>query len=165
MKKLCLFRHAKSTYGSLGTDDLDRPLHDVGSINAPMMADVLLNQHQFKADLIVSSHAKRALETAKLISEKLKLDENNILINENLYEAGVEDILNEIQLFDKKYETILLVGHNPGLTLLANFLTNEHINNLVTCGMVGIEFETNEWKNLAEADNKILFIDDPKNHQ
>src|SRR6056297_2288736 len=122
MKKLCLFRHAKSTYASLGTDDIDRPLHEVGFVNAPMMAEVLTKQHKFKPDLIVSSNAKRAHETSKLFAEAIGYDETKILVEDRLYEAGVEDLLSEIQLLNDKYKSVLLIGHNPGLTLLATFL-------------------------------------------
>lgn len=165
MKKLCLFRHAKSTYASLGTDDIDRPLHEVGFTNAPMMGEIITKEHKFKPDLIVTSNAKRALETSKLVAEAIGYDEGNIQVEDKLYEAGVEDLISEIQLLDEKYKSVLLIGHNPGLTLLATFLTDQHVNNLATCGSIAVEFDTKTWGNIAEANTKILFIDEPKNHQ
>jgi len=165
MKKLCLFRHAKSTYASLGTDDVDRPLHEVGFINAPMMGHVITEQHKFKPDLILTSNAKRALQTSKLVAEAIGYDEKKIQIEDKLYEAGVEALLNQIQLIEEKYKSVLLIGHNPGLTLLANFLTDQHIGNLATCGSIAIEFNTKTWDNITDAENKILFTDEPKNHQ
>lgn len=166
MKKLCLFRHAKSTYGTIGTEDLDRPLHqEVGLKDTLLMGNILKNNYKFKPDLILASYAKRTQLTAEFLCEPLGYNKEKVQIEKNLYEAGVEDLLQEIKLIDNKVKNLLIVGHNPGLTLLANFLVDTHVNNLVTCGTVAIEFETSTWENINVAKSKLLFIDEPKNHQ
>ena len=78
--------------------------------------------HRFKPDLILTSNAKRALETSKLVAEAIGLNEKKIQIEERLYEAGVETLISEIQLLDKKYKSVLLIGHNPGLTFFVSIL-------------------------------------------
>lgn len=165
MKKLCLFRHAKSTYGTLGTEDLMRPLHPMGLIDAPKMANILKNTYKFKPDLILASYAQRALLTAQALCDALGYNKEKIRIEKSLYEAGVEDLLEDIKLVDNKTKNLLIVGHNPGLTLLANFLVDTHVTNLPTCGVVAIEFDTNSWENISAAASKLLFFDEPKNHQ
>lgn len=165
MKKLCLFRHAKSTYGALGTEDLDRPLHPVGLQDAPLMANILKSSYKFKPDLILTSHAQRTLLTAESICAALGYNKEKIRVEKSLYEAGVEDLLEDIKLIDSKVKNLLIVGHNPGLTLLANFLVDTHVTNLPTCGVVAIEFDTNSWDNISAATSKLLFFDEPKNHQ
>ncbi len=165
MKKLCLFRHAKSTYGALGTEDLDRPLHEIGMSNVSLMGNVLTNKYKFKPDLIMTSHAVRTVLTAELLCEPLGYKKEKIRVEKSLYEAGVEELLQDIKLVDSKVKNLLIVGHNPGLTLLANFLADTHVNNLPTSGMFAIELDSKSWEDISTANNKVLFFDEPKNHQ
>jgi len=163
MKTLCLFRHAKSTWGEFGTDDPDRPLHPIGEKNAPLMGDVLKDR-KLKPDLIVTSTAKRARLTAELISEPLNYDTEKIIINEDIYEAGIEELLHIIQSLQKKINSVILIGHNPGLTLLANYLSDERVHNLPTCGLFCLEFDTDNWEEIVTVESRVLFVDEPSKH-
>ena len=163
MRTLCLFRHAKSTWGALGTDDIDRPLHPIGSTNAPMMGNFLKNQ-KIKPDLILSSNATRCLATAELIAEPLNYKKENIKVDPRLYDASVEDLLQVLEGIDNKFKTVILVGHNPGLTLLANYLAEGHVVNLPTCGVFCLDIDMDDWKNITSAKSEVKFIDEPRRH-
>lgn len=164
MKKLCLFRHAKSTWGEFGTDDQERPLHPTGEENAPLMGGFLKDQ-KLKPDLMLTSNAIRAQRTAEFVAEPLGYDKEKIVIREDLYEAGVEDLLHICQGLDKKIENVILIGHNPGLTLLANYLADTHVPNLATCGVFCMEFDADDWGSIETAESRVLFTDEPSKHE
>ena len=66
MKKLFLIRHAKSDWSNPTLDDFDRPLNERGKTNAPFIGDLLREKGVFP-DVIISSPAYRARETARII--------------------------------------------------------------------------------------------------
>ncbi|MCI0495238.1 histidine phosphatase family protein [candidate division KSB1 bacterium] len=71
MKRLILIRHAKSSWGDPGLSDLDRPLNNRGNQDAPFMGKRLKKEHNVKPDLILSSPAKRAIGTARIIAKAI----------------------------------------------------------------------------------------------
>jgi phosphohistidine phosphatase len=113
-------------------------------------------------DLIISSPAKRAFDTAIIIAEQLKY-KSKIKTDENLYDASADEILKTLKNVDEIFHSILIVAHNPGLTSLSNSLTNYYISNIPTCGVVAINFE-NEWKNLSAGNCRLLFFEYPKKY-
>ncbi|MFM7783685.1 MAG: SixA phosphatase family protein, partial [Gammaproteobacteria bacterium] len=89
MKRLILCRHAKSSWANPGQEDIDRPLNERGKRNAPEMARRLRERGEVPA-LIVSSPARRALATARLMAEELGIARDAIVIEDTLYEASVD---------------------------------------------------------------------------
>ena len=159
MRKLILLRHAKSSWKDTSLDDFDRPLNRRGKKDAPIMADKL-SMRKIKIDLIISSPAKRTTETAKIFANILGY-QSEIIFNDKLYEASYNDILEVINLIDDKYQNVLLVCHNPGITDLANYISNYFIENISTSGMVGLSTSI-RWKNISENGCSFLFYDYPK---
>lgn len=161
MKKLILVRHAKSDWGMPELNDFDRPLNKRGEKNAPTMGE-RLQARGVIPECIYSSPARRARETARLLAETLAF-EDAVVFNEDIYEAHVDDLLDIIQSFDDAWQTVMLVGHNPGMTELANLLGELKIYNLPTCGMVGLELTVSSWQKVAEGGGRSWFYDYPKN--
>ncbi len=159
MRKLILLRHAKSSWKDTSLDDFDRPLNRRGKKDAPIMADKL-SMRKIKIDLIISSPAKRTTETAKIFANILGY-QSEIIFNDKLYEASYKEILKVINLIDDKYQNVLLVCHNPGITDLANYISNYFIENISTSGMVGLS-TSSSWKNISENGCSFLFYDYPK---
>src|SRR5438270_6969509 len=95
MKTLFLVRHAKSSRDDPALPDKDRPLNDRGKRDAPKMGKRLAKR-EVMPDLILSSPAKRALKTAKIIAKKLDYKLADIVVNERLYETGADDLLHVI---------------------------------------------------------------------
>ena len=159
-KQLLLVRHGKSDWGDANLRDFDRPLNKRGLENAPEMAERLLNRN-FKFDLMVSSPAKRAKSTAKFFAEAYQFD--NIRYEELIYEANTTALLKVINDLDDDAETVIMFGHNPGFTDLANELSDAELYNIPTAGMVLMSFPFDSWKMVSRGTGEMFFFDNPKN--
>ncbi|GGI23473.1 SixA phosphatase family protein [Pedobacter mendelii] len=159
-KQLLLVRHGKSDWGNLDLKDFDRPLNKRGKENAAEMAERLLNRG-FKFDLMVSSPAKRAKSTAKHFAEAFQVDD--IQYEESIYEANTNTLLKVVNGFDDSADIIIIFGHNPGFTDLANELSSADIYNIPTAGMVLMSFNLDSWKMVSKGTGELVFFDYPKN--
>ncbi len=161
MKRLILIRHAKSDWG-FNVADFDRPLNPRGHKNAPEMVSRLVAKNIF-TELIVASSAKRAQTTAQYFLSGWEMSANQLVFDENIYEASTSTLLKIINQFDDRFHTITLVGHNPGMTSIVNYLTSESIVNLPTCSVAVIDFNFDEWALLSAGTGKMFLLDFPKN--
>lgn len=162
MKTIILTRHAKSETGPLLANDFNRGLNERGKRDAPNMAARLVKRGT-KVDLIVSSTAIRAKETALAIAKVLDLPEQNILWIEELYHAPSSTITEVIRTFDDQFKNILLVGHNPGITAWVNNQNGIITENMPTCCMAAFTSKEKTWANFPEAKKEMTFFDFPKN--
>ena len=161
MKELIIVRHAKSSWKDAGLDDRERPLNKRGERDAPEMG-ARLARRKDRPDLIVSSPAVRALETARIFARKLGYPRKDIVVEERLYGAGIAEVLDVIRNADESVATLMLFGHNPGLTELANHLGPRPIPNLPTCGVLHLRFETDAWPVVGYARGDEVLFDFPK---
>ncbi|MFA7288307.1 MAG: histidine phosphatase family protein [Melioribacteraceae bacterium] len=161
MKKLFLIRHAKSNWDNPELSDFDRPINSRGERDAPFMGKVL-KQNNFSPDLIIASPALRAITTAKRIANEIGYDSLGIIENNRLYDASTGEILKVIESIDNKFNFVFLVAHNPGITLLNNYLNSLKVDNLSTCAITGIEFNTDDWGKIEEVKGKSCFYEFPK---
>lgn len=161
MKQLFIIRHAKSDWGDLDLKDFDRPLNHRGHKNAPEMVERLVAKN-IRPDIIVSSPALRALTTAKYFAAGWKLDHHQLNTDPSIYEASTNTLLNVINQFDNQFDSIALFGHNPALTDLLNYLTNEYIANMPTCSTAIIEFPFDDWKLISGSTGELVLFDYPK---
>ena len=156
LKTLLLVRHAKSSWKHADLDDIDRPLNKRGARDAPEMGRRLL-ERSLVPDLIVSSPAVRALMTASAIAREVS-DTGDVVIEEGLYGAAPQDVLDIVAAFDDRFQTAMVVGHNPTMTQLANSFSETPIENVPTCGMLFIE--TTTWSSVDAA--RLLDFDYPR---
>ncbi|MBU0559314.1 MAG: histidine phosphatase family protein [Bacteroidetes bacterium] len=163
MKTLYLLRHAKSSWKYIDLPDEERPLSIRGKSDAPLMGKVLANMN-VQVDIIIASPAQRAKQTALEISKKLGFNKSKIVIEDLIYESGTADLLTVLKSISDKNDFALMVGHNPGFTLLHNYLCNFHIDNIPTCGITAIKLKISKWAELKAKCGKLLFYDYPKNH-
>jgi len=117
MQKLFLVRHGESMAAKSGERDFNRVLSPRGRSDIERLANLLLDRIS-KSAVIVHSAAKRTTETAVILSEKLNIKRIAV---ENLYHGSTETYLEEMQLHSDN-EQLLMVGHNPVITMLANDL-------------------------------------------
>lgn len=164
MKKLVLIRHAKSSWKDDRMKDFDRPLNDRGKTDAPLMGKVLAKQGA-QCDLYLSSPAKRAITTARAISEELGLSRDQLRTINDLYLADADTIMEVIANEGGNADTIFVTGHNPGFTELANRLSEARIDNLPTCGIFAVELDMAQWPEITGKQGRFLFFDYPKNHK
>ncbi|MEM8895211.1 MAG: histidine phosphatase family protein [Bacteroidota bacterium] len=160
MKTLILVRHAKSSWDYPYLADFDRPLNKRGERDAPRMAAYLESQ-DIQAGHFVSSPANRALTTAKTIKEKQQ-SANQIIEDRSLYHASSSEILRVVQNQDTPESVMMIFGHNPGFTDCANRLGNISIDNVPTCGVVGINFNVDTWSAIDFGKGEMLYFHFPK---
>ncbi len=161
MKSLFLVRHAKSSWDNPRLDDIARPLNSRGLKNAPEMG-LRLSKAGVKPSLFISSPAVRAFETAKMISKSLIYPVDEIVIASQLFHASTQECLELIKTLDNKYSSAMLFGHNPGFTQLGNYLGNLTIDNIPTAGILALEFQIEDWKDIEKGNGKFIFFDYPK---
>lgn len=159
MKTLYLIRHAKSSW-SFDLADHDRPLGKRGRKDVFSMSTYLA-RHQLLPDVLVSSTASRAFYTALHFCDAMGMDERGIVLEKNLYHATPHAILEVVQRV-KSGDCLALFGHNPGFTEAANMLCKSSIENVPTCGIVGITFDVYSWPEVAAGKGSQLFFYTPK---
>lgn len=167
MKNLILVRHAKSSWDDLHLSDHDRPLNHRGEKDAPRMAKRLKEKRIFP-DVLLSSTAKRALDTATVFASILKFPADQIHTTKKIYHANEDQLLSVIQFIKDlrdKEEVVLLFGHNPGLTEFTNALAEESIDNIPTCGIVSIQLKIKKWKDASFGCGELVFFDYPKRQE
>lgn len=162
MKTLYIIRHAKSSWDDPQLDDHARPLNARGERDAPRMAK-RLKEKRVALDLVLTSTAQRTLSTSLHMVKILGIPESSIKADNELYHASSSTLLRLVQSLSDKYDTVMLVGHNPGLTDFVNELVDESINNIPTCGIVACKISVESWRKVAWGKGELLFFDYPKN--
>jgi phosphohistidine phosphatase len=163
MKTLLLLRHAKSSWSDSTLSDFELPLNKRGHRDAPFMGK-LMHEQGMHPDIIVSSPANRALATARLVATELDYPYEDLLIAEDLYETGLDDYLQTIVTLDDSYGSALIIGHNPTLTTLAEYLSDLQLDNLPTCGLVHIRFDNASWADIIKRNGTCVGIEYPKKY-
>jgi len=154
MKNLYIIRHGKATHEIM--PDIKRPLIEKGVKRTKKRA-AALQEAGIKPDLIVSSPAIRAFQTAEILAKELQYPDE-IQINQFFYFYDLDKVLQEIrQLPDDKFD-VFIVGHNPIWTELADMLSENGIWHVRTSGIVGISFDTDTWKNFEQAGRRDKII-------
>jgi phosphohistidine phosphatase len=148
MKTLFLVRHAKSSWDDPALDDKERPLDARGKRDAPKVGKRLAKAGA-KADLMLSSPAKRALTTARTIAKELGYKRKKIVVVDRLYAAEADVVLDVIQRLGKEAECVMLFGHNPELTELAHRLSSK-ITRMPTCAVAEFTFDVSSWSRIGK---------------
>lgn len=162
MKIVLLIRHAKSDWGDPSLSDFDRPLNGRGKEDAPVMAHRLLD-NKIEIDAFISSPAKRAKKTAGIFAKAYKTKKDAMIFRDELYGASESVFWDVIANADKKFDSIAIFSHNPGLTDFANLLTSTRVDNIPTCGVFAVKAHCDKWKDFKEAEKEFWFFDYPKN--
>jgi phosphohistidine phosphatase len=163
VKRLILLRHAKSSWSDSSLADAERPLSVRGESDAPLMGD-RLRERGARPDVIIASPSARTRRTAKLIARKLGYPEGEIKLEPALYLAGPDTVLEIIAAQAGLANSVIVVGHNPGLTALVNRLLPDFaLDDLPTTGAVALDLETEIWTNLLDAPRRLAYYDYPKN--
>ena len=157
-KTLYLVRHAKASDSV--SPDLIRPLVANGMIDAARMGRHLASKMQ-GIDLILTSHSERTQMTAQVFCEQLSIDNQIVKTNEDLYESSPKHYLDALSEVSESMNSVMIVGHNPSISYLAEFLTGEEIGSMPTCAVVGITFENLLWAELAKKTGHMIFYDSP----
>lgn len=158
MKVLYICRHAKSSWENSSLSDFERPLNERGLDSAPKMADFIASQPH-KPTILIASTANRALHTAKIYAEKLNIP---IQEEQDLYHIDYMELFHFVCALPKKLDSVAIVGHNPGLTNIVNYLSNADIYNVSTAGIVAIAFDVDDWSEISGGTGELLWYQYPK---
>jgi phosphohistidine phosphatase len=146
MKSLLVLRHAKSSWENAELSDFERPLNKRG-----LEAAQLIGQEMFRLNLnieiVLSSPAKRAKQTAILVKESCEI-KREIRFEDGIYEASVMKLLHIVSEIDDKFSSVLLVGHNPGLEELIRVLT-EKAQVMPTATLAKLDLEIESWAKIT----------------
>ncbi|MCP4439983.1 MAG: histidine phosphatase family protein [Aureispira sp.] len=159
-KTLYLLRHAKSSHKEPSLVDFERPLKKKGMRDAAMMGEVL-RKRGVEVDLILTSSAKRTKETVQFMTKEMaysdKIDEEK-----EIYRCSPSTLLKIIGQLDDKYQSVMIVGHNPAMMEVTNQLGDTTLQKMPTCGLSAIKFETDSWAKAAKQKGDLVFYIYPK---
>ena len=159
MPKLYVLRHAKSDWSDPDLIDFQRPLNSRGRkdtlliVHALQSMDIPLKQ-------VISSPALRALTTAQSIVEGLKPKPPILQADERLYHAD-PTTLNTVLVEHGTTESVLVVGHNPGLEEWIEWLCGAIIK-LPPAGLAALDLGINKWSKLDNRKGELQWFINPK---
>ncbi len=161
MKTLTIVRHAKSSWKDVTLPDRKRPLNKRGKRDAPEMGRRIM-EHGIRPSLIVSSPATRAWTTARIVADEIGYPREFLHKEGSLYLASLDRLLDVIVEQDVAFNSLMLVGHNPGLTDLVNYFVPGLTANLPTAGVVSLDIDSDDWSLYDRPKATLLVHDWPK---
>jgi phosphohistidine phosphatase len=164
---LLVLRHAKSSWADAGTPDHERPLNARGLRDAPRMGWHLAEAEP-RPDRVLCSTALRARQTLEAVQDALP-DPPPVAFEPELYLAPAGRLLARLQRLGPGDETVLLVGHNPGLADLVHALAGDGraeargrlAEGLKTATLAVLRFE-GPWARLAPGGARLEALVRPK---
>lgn len=159
-KLLYLIRHSYAE-GSSGKSDFDRPLTSEGSNTTRALGRYLIKS-SFNPAIILCSTALRTRETALNLIEELEISDKNVVYKDDIYNASVRELLNEVNTIQGDMDQVAIIGHNPTITYFAEYLTNESIGNMDPGSMATISFEKINWSEVTQASGQLISYVHPK---
>ncbi len=160
-KTLYIVRHAKSSWDDPLLADHDRPLMPKG-IKKTLKTAGYIKSRIACPELLLSSTATRAKQTAQIMAEELGFPKEKILFTRNLYHAGPDTIFNELYALPDEISSVMIFGHNPGFTYFVNEYLDPSLDNLPTSGLVGITFNADKWQEIDASEFHVNFVVIPK---
>lgn len=146
MKKLFLIRHAKAEEGSFSKKDIYRNITPKGEGDA-LNKSLILSKFTQKIDLIISSDANRAFQTAEIFAKTYNYSADLIIKEHFIYkDYDPIDLLHYINQISNDVETVMIFGHNPNIAYAAAAFCNQHIPSFTTSCVASITFDSNNWQ-------------------
>ncbi len=154
-------RHGKAAFSAPDSDDFSRNLLPLGQKRTIRIARELMVKKAVP-QLIISSPAARAHETALLVAGELGLGTEKVITNENLYFRSVNDYFDALYTAPEEVSVLMITGHNPLVTEFANFFLKQKIESLPTSGVVALQSDAVSWPEFVISYRKALFYLVPK---
>lgn len=162
MKTLYIVRHAKSSWEFEDIKDIDRPLKKRGINDAYLISNVL-HKKIATPDVFVSSCANRALHTGMIFSYTFNYPLSNLKISKSLYNFSDGYLIKTVKALDDGFDSAIIFSHDHGISSFVNKFGSVLVDGVPTCGVIGIKFDTNHWKNIKSG---ITFLTEfPKNYK
>ena len=163
--RLILMRHAKSDW-NVGVADHQRPLSKRGR-NSAQLVGQWMQGRQLIPELVITSTAERAMQTCSYLQRGLQAKLNNIVESSDLYLADSEIMLDLIAQQDEQTESLMLVGHNPGMDELLCYLCGDNLplsgnGKLMTTATLAIVELADGWGHIKPVENALLELVRPR---
>lgn len=158
MKTLYLVRHAKSSW-DFDVIDHQRPLNERGLKDAPLIAAHIAKKMP-KPDYFISSDATRAVTTAVFYVKAYGVDDSALHLEHKLYDFDGRGLVEVIRSMSNDIDRLMVFGHNNAMTNVVNTYGNKRIDNVATAAFTAIEFEIENWSELAPG--KTIYTKTPK---
>lgn len=165
-RELLILRHAKSDWDTGASSDFERPLAKRGKKDAPRVGEWLYREG-LVPDLVVSSPAERARQTALKVCKSMDYRKKKVVWDEGIYAGGLSDLLSVLSRCPVGANTVLLVGHNPGLEDLLSYLAGDEVEEpedgkiLPTATLARLEMP-NDWAKLEAGCARLVGITRPR---
>ncbi len=160
MKTLILVRHGEFVRGDPFVPNIGCPLARDGKREVGEAA-VRFAGLGIQPDLILSSPARRAGETAEIFSKKLGIPPKNIQVDKELFEAEKREILRVVHQLDDSLDTVMLVGHNPAVSELLHHLVSTDVYNLKLAACAVLELSVDRWLDANFGKAELANFDEP----
>ncbi len=158
---LYIVRHAKAEDRAIFMDDHDRELTSDGVMVAARMGRYLHRKAIFP-DVIITSTAPRARDTAKVMAEQIGYDPAKIQLDDVLFDGGPKAYLAALNALPDTVQTAMIVGHNPDVSYLGEFLTHQRIGSMSKGAIVAVVFEDLTWAEVSGRTGSVAFQIGPK---
>ena len=163
MKTLYIVRHAKSSWKHKSFSDFERPLRKKGVEDLRAMIDVL-KARNVRPDLLMTSPAIRAIQTAVLVTQGLDMPSDSMRMKNELYLGTCEQYLDCVKTLSQECQSAMIVGHHPGVTDTINSLLGEELHRAATSSVHAIQWdEATSWKKCLNNPGQLVFAMKPKN--
>ena len=159
MKTLFVLRHAKSSWENAELSDFERPLNERGLEEAPLVGKIIFEM-RYEPEIIVSSPAKRAKQTAVSVKENARI-ETEVRLDERIYEASPQRLIRVISELDDEKKSAMIVGHNPGLEGLIKILTGG-LQPMRTASLAVIDLDAAKWHEISPESGRLRKLIRPK---
>jgi len=159
VKTILLMRHAKSDWEASYASDHDRPLAPRGHRSATVMGRVLTAWDEVP-DLVITSSATRARATAEEVARAGSWH-CPIAVESELYGTGPGTVLRVAEGVATDEERIMLVGHEPTWSMLAEQITGGRVE-MRTAGVAAIDLLADTWEGLVEGRGWLRFVINPR---
>jgi phosphohistidine phosphatase len=160
MKTLIILRHAHSLEKQTGQSDKLRELSREG-IRGAIKIGTFLKKQNLAIDGVITSSAVRAYSTARIVADGTGFNPNQIIQLDELYMASLRSLFEFVLSVSDDFSCIVLVGHNPHLSYLAEHLSSIEIESFEPGGLAALSFDSSSWKNLTQNSGTLLHFTSP----
>ena len=151
---LYAMRHAKSDWSGPQKSDFERPINGRGRKNAVRVGQ-WMSDNNYIPQRIISSPATRAKETIELVTEQIsKFNHEDLIFQDDLYLAGFTQLIEIINTYQNDAQSLMLIGHNPGIENLVNYLCSQSGNSetsVTTANLFIFEYADNHFNPVADS--------------
>jgi phosphohistidine phosphatase len=132
------------------TLDIGRELNETGKKNLEKLQETIINK-KIKADRIICSTATRSIQTAKEIAPKLGVDPADIMQDQGIYLAHLDEMLKIVKSVPDSVTNLVIIGHNPGITALSRFAVKKYHEVMAPGNLISLEIKLGSWSKIEDA--------------